>query len=94
MSNEKFNPSTTYQLVKQKRKGPKTKDISAKRYSKMLKRFRKKGSSTTTVSDLKRSGPFAREKSISVTEKPNSKKTIAKTSYGPLAPFAPMNVRR
>ena len=92
--NQNPNPSTTYTLLKDKKKGVKKKDISARKYSKMLKRFRKKGSSTTTVSDIKRSGPFAREKSISVTKKPNSKKTIAKTSYGPLAPVAPMNVRR
>ena len=99
MSNEKFNPSTTYTLVKQKRKGPKTKDISAKRYSKMLGRFRKKGSKTETKSSLNiyntnYSGTrgVGQETTTKTTTKPNAKKTIISKSKSGLIPINPMNI--
>ena len=100
MSNEKFNPSTTYQLVKEKRKGAKTKDISAKRYSKMLSRFRKKGSKTKTESNLSiyntnysgRRG-VGQEITTKTTTKPNAKKTIISKTRSGLIPINPMNIR-
>tara|TARA_R100000655_G_scaffold109961_1_gene166673 strand:- start:62 stop:367 length:306 start_codon:yes stop_codon:yes gene_type:complete len=100
MSNEKFNPSTTYQLVKQKRKGPKTKDISAKRYSKMLKRFRKKGSKTGAVDKVdvystNYSGTrgVAQKTTTKTTTKPNAKKTIISKTKSGIIPINPINIR-
>lgn len=100
MINEKFNPSTTYTLVKQKRKGPKTKKISQKKYSKMLSRFRKKGANTKTESDVSvystnYSGTrgIGQKTTTKTTIKPNAKKTIISKSKSGLTPINPMNIR-
>lgn len=100
MSNEKFKPSTTYTLVKHKRKGPKVKEISQKKYSKMLGRFRKKGAKTETKSDVSVynsnfSGTRgAGQKTITrYTTKPKAKKTIISKTKSGLIPINPMNIR-